>query len=80
VISVDPVGVLVPLVVVVAPVALLEVDVALAPVKLVVAKDPPSPVVPDNTVEPVPVVLGIDTVVVCVAPVVPVIENETFIS
>jgi hypothetical protein len=41
VIPVDPVGILVPLVVVVAPVTMLEVDVALAPVKLVVARDPP---------------------------------------
>jgi hypothetical protein len=99
VIPVDSVEILVPLIVVVAPVALLEVSeplpmfavvesVALIAVddtlvsgKTVVAADPPCPLVPDTTVEPVPVVPGIKTLVVCVTPVVSRIsKRKTFIS
>ncbi len=50
------------------------------PVKTVVVGDSLSPLVLDNSVEPVPVVLPLETIVVCVAPVVPVIERETYVT
>jgi hypothetical protein len=71
VVPVDPVKILVPVVVVDELLALLGVNEPLAPVKPVIAGDPPSPVVLDKTVEPVSVVLILDRIVVCVALVVP---------
>ncbi len=50
------------------------------PVKTVVVGDPLSPLVLDNSVEPVPVVPTLETIVVCVSPVVPVIERETYVT
>jgi len=74
VVPLDPVKILVPVLVVdelLALLALLGVDEPLPPVKPVIAGDPPSPVVLDKPVEPVSVVPRLDTIVVCVAPVVP---------
>ncbi len=80
-VPVDPVKIVVPKVVVDELLALLRVDEPLLPVKPVVAGDPPSPVVLDNTVEPVSVVPILDTIVVCVAPLVPkILKRKTSTS
>jgi hypothetical protein len=62
------------------PLALLGVDDPPVPVKTVVVGDPLSPLLLENSVEAVPVALALETNVVCVAPVVPLIERETLIT
>jgi len=65
----------------VEPVALLEVDELLAPLKPVVPRDSPSPVILEYSVEPVPAVPRLETIVVCVAPVVPeIFKRKAFVS
>jgi len=60
---------------------LLGVDELLAPVKAVVVEDPTCPVALEKSVEPVPLVPKLKTVVGCVATVVPgILKRKPFIS